>query len=337
MAYHGGNPTLTTSTLTVAAASKIPALISKDRNRTSLFDEQILHWTRIATRKQITQARADSINAADHLLKSIAYMWNHTLDLIQATINQGEYFADDNQASLDSSTAGSEWRARLNNVATSLEDIHFLRRQMAFFQFHLRLNLERLGVTRNGDRMVIGDGGALPAALIDAQRDFSHLHGRLQPYVGRMSALSQLANEITSLHTSFKSVQDSEFGLIISTIAVVVFPATLVASIFSMGGNFLPGRDQFWVFWAAVVPLTVSLALLMMFSGVIRRFVERQAASWKRAYLARRRARGVSQLLEGVTAPPRHVPSSACNSLYLLGALLLIYNLRITTTFMLYF
>jgi hypothetical protein len=279
-AYHGGNPTLTKTTLTNKSLRASSALIAEARNITSLYDEIILHWTHLATPAQIAQARSQSVNAASYLLQSLACLWSHQLDLIQCTVNHGEYLADSNQARVDGTTSSVEWRRRMNAVTTTMSEMHFLRRHMHHFEAHLALNLERLGVICSGDSL--GPTPSLPCALRDAQRDFSQLYNRLQPYVARASALSSIANELGTLHATYKSVQDSEVGLTFSIIAAVVFPATLIASIFSMNEQFLPGQPQFWVFWAVVVPITLVAALLIAYSGSVKRFLEGKASSMQR-------------------------------------------------------
>ena len=47
--------------------------------------------------------------------------------------------------------------------------------------------------------------------------------------------------------------------------ASVVFPLTLVASIFSMGDDYQPGKPEFWKLWAIGPPFCVTLALGLIY------------------------------------------------------------------------
>jgi Mg2+ and Co2+ transporter CorA len=40
------------------------------------------------------------------------------------------------------------------------------------------------------------------------------------------------------------------------------FPLSLLASLFSFGGDYSPGQSRFWVFWAAAVPIIVTSAIV---------------------------------------------------------------------------
>jgi hypothetical protein len=242
--------------------------LSESRNKGSLLDEIVLHWTRLADNELIHSARAHSANSAHYLLKALGVYWGHQLDLVQAAAAQSEYFKDDFQAGGTLPSSTREWRTKLSDLGKVMDCMHPFRVQMYHFEGQMALNLERLGMCHSGMTSTSFHGSdepILPKSIRAAQRDFAHLHGRLKPYVERAVNLIRIANELASLHASLKSVQDSELGLALSILASIVFPATLVASIFSMGGDFLPGQSMFWVFWATTLPLTSILAAILVF------------------------------------------------------------------------
>lgn len=45
----------------------------------------------------------------------------------------------------------------------------------------------------------------------------------------------------------------------ITLVAMIFLPFSTVAAILGMPGNFAPGSDYFWVFWAVVLPLTALI------------------------------------------------------------------------------
>lgn len=139
-------------------------------------------------------------------------------------------------------------------------------RQINHFERAITLNIERLGVQLGCE----GVKKELSRALADAQMDFLAIAARLRPFQERMSDLTSLANDIAGLRASFKSIQDGEQGLRLSLFAAVIFPLTLVASMLSMGEDFLPGKSSFWVFWAASVPLAIAIGFWLIYGNKIR-------------------------------------------------------------------
>jgi hypothetical protein len=59
----------------------------------------------------------------------------------------------------------------------------------------------------------------------------------------------------------------------ITVLTMLFVPLSTVASIFSMGGDFLPGQAKAWVFWVAALPLLAVVAYLYwhhVFAGVLQ-------------------------------------------------------------------
>jgi len=102
-------------------------------------------------------------------------------------------------------------------------------------------------------------------ALKGAQKDFLTIHTRLQPLRDRAEALNSFANDLANLQAAFRGVRDGEFGLRLSLFASIVFPLTLVASVFSMGDDYRPGEPQFWKLSAIGPPLCAALALGLVY------------------------------------------------------------------------
>lgn len=64
----------------------------------------------------------------------------------------------------------------------------------------------------------------------------------------------------------------------ITVLTMLFIPLSTVASIFSMGGEFLPGQPRSWVFWTVAIPLLMVLSYLY-WRQVIVRMVHYQARS----------------------------------------------------------
>ncbi|CAO2655019.1 Nn.00g117520.m01.CDS01 [Neocucurbitaria sp. VM-36] len=55
----------------------------------------------------------------------------------------------------------------------------------------------------------------------------------------------------------------------ITVLTMLFIPLSTVASIFSMGGDFLPGENRAWVFWVVAIPLLAVLAWLYWYRQIV--------------------------------------------------------------------
>lgn len=254
--YHDGCRTLT------AACPHTNQVLEQHngRNLSSPLDEVVFHWQYLADKALIMSAREHAVNSAHFLLNYIALYWTNQLDLIACGVAQSEYFADDHQASIDAELSSAQWKAELQGITNTTQDINYMKRQLSHFQRAMISNLERLGLVYGAESLLAQEApNAPPAALRNAQRDFLAIHNKLKPYCDRIDSLSGVANELANLHTAFQSIKSGEFGVRLSLFAVVVFPMTLVTSILSIPDRYGPGKDMFWVYWAVAAPLVFVL------------------------------------------------------------------------------
>ncbi|KAK5211888.1 hypothetical protein LTR41_002129 [Exophiala xenobiotica] len=263
--YHKGCPTLYPLSFSSPERLKIADMIAKEdhRDMDSLFDETVFYWKNLATTEEVRSVRRNSMNSAYHLLKHIGCHWTNVLELISHTLAQSEYFSDDNPATRPKHMSTAEWRREFYNVVEASHKINYFRRKMIYFEANMALNLERLGTSLDCD-LQIDDAQKLPRALSDAQRDFKVLASRLRPLRERANNLSTVAKDIASLRAAFQAIEDGANGLSLSILAMVIFPFTLVASMFSMADNFKPGNSQFWLFFAVSIPLSAVIILFLM-------------------------------------------------------------------------
>jgi Mg2+ and Co2+ transporter CorA len=218
-------------------------------------------WTKLATPELIKLTNTNSSNAAYYLLKHTAQHWVHQLELVNTTIAKGEWFSDDYQAQIDDNLSLQKWKADLIKVNEIAKDINYMRRHLNHFWRSMVLNLERLGVQLGSEG--IDDSASL--AIKGAQKDFLTIHTRMQPLRDRAEALNSVAQDLANLRAAFRGVQDGEFGVRLSLFASIVFPLTLVASVFSVNDVYQPGKPEFWRLWAIGPPFCVALALGLIY------------------------------------------------------------------------
>ncbi|KAK3353839.1 hypothetical protein B0T25DRAFT_221753 [Lasiosphaeria hispida] len=268
-AYHDGCPTLAPLSFSQSSSGARDQIKSfqERRNLVSPLDELVFHWTRLAPKDLIAETSKKSSNAAYYLLKHVAQHWMNQLELINCTVAKGEYFSDDYQAKIDDTLSGQEWKAELTSINEITKDINYMRRQMNHLWRAMMLNLERLGVQLGCEQV----DNNLSLALRGAQMDFLAIYTRLQPLRERVELLTAVANDVANLRAAFKGIYDGEFSLRLAIFASIVFPLILVASILSMGEDFLPGKSKFWIFWASSVPFVVAFAVGLVYGGRLDR------------------------------------------------------------------
>jgi hypothetical protein len=262
--YHDGCSTLAPlmfSQVGIGAQESAIQIFKSKRNLTSALDEMVFYWTQLATPQLITHTNAYSSNAAYYLFKHVAQHWINHLELMNTTIAKAEWFSDDYQARIDDNLSRQKWKTDLIDINKIAKDINYMRRHLNHFWRAMVLNLERLGV-QLGNEGVDEDASM---AIKGAQKDFLAIHTRMQPIRDRAEALNSVSNDLANLRAAFRGVHDGEFGLRLSLFASIVFPLTLVASIFSMGDNYLPGSGEFWKLWAIGPPFCVSVALALVY------------------------------------------------------------------------
>ncbi|KIW06514.1 uncharacterized protein PV09_02947 [Verruconis gallopava] len=262
--YHDGCSTLAPLGLAqvgVGALDKDVGYLKRKRDLVSPLDEMVFYWTKVAPESLIKKAQAQSSNTAFYLLKHIAQHWVNQLELINTTMAKAEWFSDDYQAKIEDDLSLQKWKADLKDINYIAKDINYMRRHLNHFWRAMILNLERVGVQLGSEG--IDENASL--AIQGVQKDFLTIHTRMEPLRSRAEALSTVASDLANLRAAYRGVHDSEFGMRLSLFASIIFPLTLVASIFSMSDNYLPGAPDFWKLWAIGPAFCVALALLLVY------------------------------------------------------------------------
>lgn len=262
-AYHGGSLILPNSRFK-AVATEVPSYFArfpKKHERESPLDILIFAWTKVAPLSLVDKAIAHSPNAAYHLLKYVAQHWNNQLEMVNTTIYKGEYLREDYKSKIDEEQLRAQWKVDLLRLKEIEKDVDAIRRDLTSQLRAATSNLVRLGVVL-GCEAVDAD---LPLALKDAQKDFITIRTSLQPLCERAEALTGIIDDLSNMRAGFKSISNTEYGLrLLLFVSAVIFPMTLVASIFSMGDDYRPGGRWFWKFWAVSMPFVAAFVIVLV-------------------------------------------------------------------------
>ena len=141
--------------------------------------------------------------------------------------------------------------------------VNFYRRRLAWYIEEFEWSLHNFGIN------------------IDDHN--SHDSGDFLPILGRLRGCKDKAESILSVVTGYLSVRQGEGSLeqtrvaieqskvaikeshLISKLtylALIFIPLSYIASLFSMGGDFLPGASHFWVYFAVALPMTTIIFVL---------------------------------------------------------------------------
>ncbi|KAI1735869.1 hypothetical protein F4680DRAFT_452531 [Xylaria scruposa] len=114
--------------------------------------------------------------------------------------------------------------------------------------------------------------------------DLTHIEMQIKSYANALESL----NTLVQLANSHRSMSEASDVRRLTYIAVVFIPLSFVAALFSMGDNFLPGRDNFWLYWATSIPITLvvlgvmSLHLLKAYFLCLFEKIQGWLLTWKR-------------------------------------------------------
>ncbi|KAI1496088.1 hypothetical protein F5X99DRAFT_85808 [Biscogniauxia marginata] len=87
--------------------------------------------------------------------------------------------------------------------------------------------------------------------------DLRHIEGQIEQHARSLDTLNPILTSIVQLMDSHKSISEAADVKRLTYIAIVFIPLSFISGLFSMGENFLPGADGFWLYWVTSIPITV--------------------------------------------------------------------------------
>ncbi|KAJ5624511.1 hypothetical protein N7510_000820 [Penicillium lagena] len=228
-------------------------------SRQSMFDDIIFYWLR-AERREIDAVFDSCVNTTLFVHQIVACHWNEFLDLQFKTLSTVDLTSKSKRHnSPGKAVSTAEWREELNYYNERLSLLGILQRRLMWYKREMVLNLERLGFAPYvaGDHTSI----ATPSSLRIAGRDLQAILSELDRHESRVDNLVGIVTDSINLSSALRSLHSARFGLQLSIVGAVFFPITLVAAIFSMGGDYSPGSKDFWIPWVVAVPLVIILII----------------------------------------------------------------------------
>lgn len=264
--------------------------------RTSLFDDLIYYHT---TRSNSIPSTQTNIDIATFFLKKIiAGLWMNAIGYVGTSVSILEYAVEQSRVhatkpgALGSNPVKASTYGGLEWLEEHLFHIYGWKRRCSQLHDWTEWNVLALNIPLS-QLDSLGSNARLPSANLMPSfevQDWLFIKKRLELYETRSRDVVASALGLLSLVESHKSVEEAESARILAVLGTVYLPLSLTAGVLSMGGAFIPGESQFWIFFAVSVPLMVlSFAATILpnflprwFVWVMERLREREWVAAKR-------------------------------------------------------
>lgn len=202
------------------------------------------------------------LSLAYYPLKIISSHWMVYVLLLNRYYKYYEYSV--NKPHLNNSALGAalidlqRWRRRARQSLTKVKHI------TQFINFHASpLQPPAVGTTPLPQAITSGPSAEDACASLLAA--FTHIMTEIDDYNRGLEFLISISTAMVQLPTGQQSVVEAVHVRRLTYVALVFGPLGLVASLFSMSGDFLPGEPRFWVYVvaaAAMLGFVVSVVFL---------------------------------------------------------------------------
>jgi Mg2+ and Co2+ transporter CorA len=212
----------------------------------SLLDDIAFYWVEVATKDEICSAITNPYNSTLFLRNIIASTWMNTNEYIQATLSELETKLWEIEQMISPELSDAEKDLYLRDFTIALNEVNTMRRRLNWFLAEMKVNCEGLGTS--------------PDPLPDGSKqngDFLAIYNRLVTFQNWAEKLMNVITTLVNLMETEKSLADSKSLARLTVLGFFFIPLSFIATIFSMGGDFLVGQSKFWVYFAVSVPLTL--------------------------------------------------------------------------------
>ena len=145
------------------------------------------------------------------------------------------------------------------------------------------------------------DGDAPSAELATCAKDFQAIHQqflglkkRSEMLVSDFNGVAAIVLNREALKEADRSIQEARSIRVLTVLGMLFIPLGLTSSLLSMTGDFVPGANKFWVFFAVAIPLIAIVVLLAFLVnlgyGSDRSWAARKLADFRQRRGARQRA-----------------------------------------------
>ncbi|KAM7213486.1 hypothetical protein V8F06_011161 [Rhypophila decipiens] len=127
---------------------------------------------------------------------------------------------------------------------------------LAFYMMDVEANMLALGIN-------IDDPSSWGNVSKKEAQQWRYIHHTLGVY-------RDLYRQTADSYTQVTALREAQQVGKLTRLGVLFLPAGFVAGLLSMGGDFLPGQSQFWVFWVVALPVVAIVWAVLGMEGSLR-------------------------------------------------------------------
>ena len=217
--------------------------------RTSIFDDIMWYWTDVASVEQVLAAQEDAAMGAIFLQNIVASTWNVFLEFIWAKVSEFE-------RELGGFESGKDRQVLSITLSRTLDKVNLYRRRLAWYIEEFEWSLQNLDI-------------AVDDYNNQNNKDFLHILKRLRGCKDKVESVMSVVTGYLSVRQgeisheqSKETIKESQLVSRLAYLALVFIPLSYIASIFSMGGDYLAGASHFWVYFAIAIPVTTIILVI---------------------------------------------------------------------------
>ena len=149
-----------------------------------------------------------------------------------------------------------------NNYFSSFSNGSFSCWNDEIFDFLVgaRSGMQELGQEMRENMITLGLDGPNPSAAQWEIDGWKAVMDHTELMQGTLDALATSYMQYVTIEEAHVSNENARSLSRITVLTMFFIPLSTVASIFSMGGGFLPGETQSWVFWVVAIPILALLS-----------------------------------------------------------------------------
>jgi hypothetical protein len=207
-----------------------------------MFDSLQKYWSR---------ERPACFNRKDPSIQSLAYYtlritaaeWVKYVAVMQKCLKHYEYNHDHLPA------------LSLERFDRDLRELQSWRRRTMISQGKIKSILRFLSPKHRGVTKVEMD-------LEHLSEDFEYIEGNIDAVGRRLESMLPVVMSFVQITDARRSFAETADISRLTVLALIFVPLTFVSSLFSMNTDNLPGRGDFWVYFAVAIPLTGLIVLI---------------------------------------------------------------------------
>lgn len=186
------------------------------------------------------------MSATVFLKKIVASHYLQLIDFVRAILSDSQWplSRKNNLGGIDASSVEEQWstlQAHTRRCSEYIEDVQAI---LLSLKFEVDDSIPRP-----------------PKNWMDCETDFRYIHKRLLKLKNRADALVDSTTGLAGIVGNKQALKEAERSRALATIGLVFIPLAYTSALFSMSGQYSPGADYFWLYFAVSIPLMVVVFL----------------------------------------------------------------------------